>query len=561
MGLLVEAFHPRPRAADRWAPPPQTDGFWYTSDPAGYIAETVGTGIALSAETILRCSTVLAAVRFRGDSWAMCPPSTYQKTATGRLEMPEHYSQRVLRRPNLWQTGNRWRHVNGVWMALWGNAYNEIVAGPRSFADELRPIHPATIRVVDQRADGSLLYQHTAPGQPPRTLGQERVLHFRDLSTDGLEGVAMYRMIRNVVGIALLAEQHASTFLRKGARISGLLVPSAPLGKPERDVLRESVNQEFGGYSNTGTIGVLPHGVDLKELSLSNRDAQFLEISDQVIGMILRFLGVPGVVVGWADKTATYASAEAFFEKGGIKHCVLPILINVEAEEEKALLPDGESLQIKHNLDVLQRANTKDRYESLFRAVGGPWMTRNEARRIEDLNEDSDPEMDRVLTPSNMAPELQREAAGGSANPNEDRAEGGSGGGPLPPRNPESPPDEDEEVARRPAALRARTREQILAELYAHDNAERIVKREIAAVRAKAPKLARDRVGWRAFVLETYGKHAPHVAEVMRISEDEARAYCDGQAAQLLAHGVAALEAWETEIPPRLAALALKGEA
>ena len=237
MGLLAEAFNPRPQASS--SPPPATSDFWYQDPQTGFTVESGSAGIALSAETILNCGTVLAAVRFRGDSWAMCPPSTYRKTATGRQEMPDNYSQRVLRNPNRWMTGNRWRHLMGVWMATWGNGYSEIVGGRTSFADELRPLHPSRVRVGDQRADGGLIYLYRPPKEDERRLGQERVLHFRDISTDGIQGVPMYRLIRNAVSIALLAERHAQTFLKKGARLAGLIGPAGKLDEKQRADLRE----------------------------------------------------------------------------------------------------------------------------------------------------------------------------------------------------------------------------------------------------------------------------------------------------------------------------------
>jgi HK97 family phage portal protein len=540
VGLLTAAFNSRPRAAT----PGASDDFWYTRDLSGYVTANGSSGLALSAESILRCGTVLAAVRFRGDSWAMCPPSTFAKTDRGRKEMPDHYSQKVLRNPNPWQTGNRWRHLNGVWMATWGNAYNEIVGGRRSFAEQLRPMHPSRVTLKDQRADGTLLYEYRRPGQSrPDLLGQERVLHFRDISTDGFSGLEMYRLIRNVVGIALLAEQHASTFLRKGARIAGLLIPNTALKKEDREALRDSVNADFGGASATGTLGVLPHGVDLKELSKSNRDNQQVELTDQMVGIILRFLGVPGVVVGYGEKTATYASAKEFFESGGIKHCVLPILVNVEAEEEKALLPEGAGLQIKHNLDALLRANTKDRYDAYSKALGSaPFLSVNDVRALEDWDEDPDPRHSEIRIPANLTPD--------AGAPPEDEPQAA----PPPARRPPGPEPEDEEARHAAPAPRVDTRLADLARQFAHDNAERVARREKELVAAKAPKLARDATAWRAFVVETYEAHVGYVSKTMRIDEGKAREYCDRQAAALLAGGAAAAEKFE---PAALAALAL----
>lgn len=541
MGILAEAFNPTPRAEY-----PATSDFWYTKDPTGFVTAAGGDGLAISAEGLLRCSTVFAAVRFRGDSFAMCPPSTTLSVKGGTVNDPTHYSQLVLRNPNAWQTGNRWRHLNGVWMALWGNAYNKIISGRASFAEQLHPLHPSICKVIDQRADGTLVYEYTPVGRPMETLGQEQVLHFRDLSTDGISGVDMYRLIRNVVGIALLAEKHATTFLRKGTRISGLIVPSAPLSKEQREELRDSVNSDLGGSSNTGMLGIMPSGVELKPLSLSNRDSQFIEISDSVVGMILRFLSVPGFVIGYqGDKANTYASSKETAQEA-LRHCVLPMLTNIEAEEEKALLRQGDGRQIKHNMDVLLRVNTKDRYEALVRSVGGPFQTVNEARGTEDMNRLDDPRYDEVLTPSNMSGENY-------GTPPPDNT-------PPPARRTSPPGGDEEQAALLPAPVEATSGPPPLLVQYAHDNAARVVKRETAVIAAKAPKFSRDTAGWKAFVLETYAKHVDHVAEVMRISKEQAQAYCDRQSASLLAGGAEAAQAWEKEIPPQLAALALEAE-
>ncbi len=533
------------------------DNFWYTKDLSGYIAQSSG-GVSVNAETMLRCSTVWAAVKFKAVSWAMCPPSTYRKLARARVEEPTHPSQIVLRNPNTWQTGWRWRALMSVWMSTYGNAYNKAIAGPRSFADQLWPMHPSFCRVKDQRSDGSLLYEYRPRQGAQELLGGERVLHFQDLSTDGFSGVAMYQLIRNVVSIALLAERHEEAFLKKGTRVSGLIVPSGALNPEQRKDLKDSINSDFGGAAQTGSLGILPHGVDLKPLSLGARVEQRAELTDQNIGSILRFLGVPGVVVGWqGDKASTYASAKEFFESGGIKHCILPILTNVEAEEDKFLLQVGDGLYIRHNLDVLSRANLTDRYNAYSKALGGaPFLTVNDVRTTEDYELDPDPRHDEIRIPTNLLP-----PAGA---PEDD---------PLPEPTPDPQPHDDGGQANEakrtglsvPVAAAEVDAPTItiynpaleLAKKYAHDNGARVARREVEAIAAKASKHSKDRAGWKAFVLEAYAKHAAYVAEVMHVPLADARAYCDSQAAALVAGGAAAAEAWETDIPPRLAALAL----
>ncbi len=502
------------------------DDRWYMS--GGLIPDE--TGIALGPETIFRCGTVLAAVRFLADATAMCPPNVIERRGERRIPRPEHYAERVLRNPNAWQTGYRWRHARMVWVATYGKACYRIVGGARSPFEELRPIHPAAIKVLRQAPDGTLIYEERLTDGRTQLLDQGEVLHFRGISFDGIEGAPMYALIRNVVQIALLAERHQGQFLKKGSRLAGLLLPKHPIKPEQSQQLKESFQASFGGAENTGTAAVLPFEVDFKPMAATNRDSQLVELSDSHVGAILRFLGVPGVVVGWmGDKTSTYASAEAFFEKGGIKHSVMPYVTNFEDEEEKALLPAGSLLQIKHNLDVLLRANTKDRYDALFKASGRPWMTPNEVRAIEDMNPDPDPESDKIGRPANMEGALPCEPPPPEPEP-----------GPRPPR---PAPAEDSR-----------------AERYANLLAGRVVRRELAALRdtRTRAKFARDPEGWRAWLATYYDKHAEYVVEALTLDDNLARGYAASQRDAVLAGGVKATEDWIETVVPRLAAMMLE---
>lgn len=528
--LLSQALNPRAEAT--WSP---LDDRWYTSD----ITTMGDAGVAVSGETILRCSTVLAAVRWKAEAFASTVPYVREDLGNGRKkDTPDHYAQVLLLNPNTWQTWFEWAHLQGLRLTIWGNSPNIIRDGKARM--ELWPTNPWTFRLVGQRSDGGLTYEYTDERGEKKTVQQEKVLHFRGLSTDGMMGSPTYQLIRNAVSIALAAERHQGTFLRKGSRLSGLLVPAAPLNKEQGKELRESVNVDLGGSSNTGTFGILPHGVDLKPITVNHREGQFAELADRQVGEVLRAIGVPGVVVGWmGDKTSTYASAEAFFEKGGIRHCLLPFCKNLQARAEKALLPDGDRHYIRFDFTELEQINTKDRFEANLKAAGGPWMSRNEIRGSEDFNPDPDPAMDKVLVPSNMPPAGEEPAT-------EDRTP------PPPGAAPAQKPAPDEEARQKLAA-------------FAAHNAGEIVRREVSSVmggsgRGAAERFAKDAEGWRAWVAKYYEEHVALVARKMQMSESLAREYCDAQAAELLAGGAKVVEGWEETVPARLAALALRKE-
>lgn len=386
-------YVPAPASASvTWQGTSPTDPFWYES-----VMSASDTGVYISADRIFQCGTVLAAVRFLAQSVAMCTPQVFRKTADGREPAPDHYLEAALRRPCAWMTGYRWRAQQMTWAATYGNAYCRLVSMGNP-VDELRPLHPQRVRVTDQLEDGRIAYEYQPPQGRPVPYMQDQLVHFRGLSSDGIEGMSMYRMISQAVGIALAAEKHAAVFLRKGVRPSGILSAPGVLQKDVRERLDSTMSKAHAGADNVGKTMLLEAGITYTSVSMDHEAAQFIENRDFQVGDILRFLGVPGVVVGYADKTATYASAKEFFESGGIKHCILPWLMNLEAEINDACIAPGDPHFVRFNLDVLMRASLRDRYDAHSKAVGRPWMTANEVRKIEDLPPDDDPASDQIAT-------------------------------------------------------------------------------------------------------------------------------------------------------------------
>lgn len=602
--MAAAAFRPSVRAAS----PGPTDDFWYR-DVSGYVIES-GVGMGLSADTIFRAGVVLAAVNWKANVAAVCPPQVMLRTATGRRAAPDHPAQRVLRNPNEGMTGYEWAHLNVVWRSTWGNAYNRIVPGRSYFAEQLIPLHPSRVRVVDQKADGSRVYEYRPARGPAEVLSQSEVHHYFGISLDGTSGAPIYQLIRNCVGIALLAQRHVGTQLRKGTRLAGILAPTTPTTPEQQDDLVTSWNSTFGGGDASGTVGLLPHGVEFKPISMDNQKSMLVDLMNHHIEEALRFLEVPGVAIGYqGDKTATHAAAETFFQDGAIRSCILPLITSMELREGKALLPAGDQHYIKRNLDVLDRANSTKRIAALVASCGGPFLTVNEVREVEDWDPDPNHDADEIRQPLNSPPggadpdmpatTKPKAPAKPAPDPEDDPAPdagsvnlspvavrvSGSGdptaiaaavtealkasGGELarPPRLGFEAAQvarlEEAERDAETAALRSRARE--LADALA----ARVISKEVRAIRGALVRTTRGKTEatilaaggepWARWVSEFYEDHAGYVAEVLRIDAGPARQYADEQAAALLAGGVGVVETWETTVTPRLAALALEG--
>jgi len=501
----------------------QYDERWF-SDGLGM---GLGESVIVGPRTMFLCDVVLGAIRFIADAFAVCPPQVFRKTMNdGREAQSFHRVQRTLRNPNAWQTGFEWRQLQQVHLNTYGNSYNRIFDNGSTPA-ELWPIDPWRIKVEDQLSDGRLVYSYRPKVGAPERLTQDSVLHFKNLSFDGFSGMETWALIRNAVSIALAVQRHELTFMKKGLRVAGVLVPDGPPADGQAAKVKQSWDQAYGGSEQTGSVAVLPYGFKFQPLASDNEKGQVIELGNAQVESILRSLGVPGVVVGYqGDKSSTYASADAFFEKGGIKHCIFPRVVSFEQREEKELLNEAEAdYFIKHNLDVLTRPSTKDTFDILVKARGGPIMSLNEARRIIDLN--PDPDGDEVLKPSNMT---------------------GDQGQPEPVPAPEPP-----------AVPRRRAMEFLpepSAAQFISDAAARVVRRELTAIKDRAPQAGRDPAAWKEWVRAYYGRHAAHVADVMHIEEAAAEEYAAAQRDALLERGLIAAQDWDGEAAGRLVALA-----
>lgn len=611
--FLARAIAPQRFGADvTWSP---LDSRWFTEN-LGLSGSGADGGVAVGPETIYLCDVVLAAVRFKAESCALCTPQAFRKLAGDDVQRePENPAEQLLRDPNEWMTEFQFTRWIVMMLTTWGEGYGRIVSrddiirelrgerwtndriaahlrdrrgdGWTHFAYELRPMHPSRIEPVGQAADKSLIYSHRpvdSKGRslPTEILSQAQVLHYRDLSVDTFAGMKTWTLIRNMVGVALAAERHTSTWLRKGTMIAGILSTDAVA---EEDLVKRTVaswNSAFGGSDNSGSVAMVGNGLKFTPMAADHAKAQFLELQEHQVGKILRALGVPGVCIGWqGDKASTYASVEAFF-KNARKTCIGVTTTNMEQTEEKALLPRRSSAFLERNLNVLMRPDTVERIKALVAACGGAYLTQNEARRIDNYNRHPDPSADRIAPPPNMtAPPPDSSGTGDPADeapppapakrkpapaddpPADARLLSGAGDDTLSPalkailRLTAAPP-----TATEPIATAAWRRARELAELAAID----LVRRETGAIlgrsggeKGAALRLASDPAAWTEWADTFYRGHAARVAQRLGCSPEAAEAYAAEQRRSLLEHGVSVVAGWESSAPPRLVELALAG--
>lgn len=116
--------------------PAPWDDFWYS--PVGM---QTSTGIRVTAETAKQISAVYSCVGKISKTIGMLPLKIYSdRPDGGKQTARQHPLFDVLyARPNSLQTAFEWRQMMQSHLELRGNAYSEILPGPRGAIDQLLP--------------------------------------------------------------------------------------------------------------------------------------------------------------------------------------------------------------------------------------------------------------------------------------------------------------------------------------------------------------------------------------------------------------------------------------
>ena len=354
---------------------------------------------ALSVSTIYRAIDVIAA------TIAMVPLVVYRREDDdSREKARDHPAWPLLHnKPAPWITSNRWRHLLITEAILHGNHYCEIMPGPKGIGG-LAPLHPSVTRPVELMEDGSMVYVTRAQNKngfgEERRLHSDMVLHIRGFSLDGRCGLPLSWFARNAIGISLEGEAHGSNFLRNGARFTGILSSDGVMDEAVREKNEEVWNKNQGGSHASGRTPFLSGGIKYQPISANHRESQWIESRKFEVEELLRFIGVPGVLAGHPDKSATYASAEQFFQSF-VTNTIQPWAENIEAELNDSVLVGGDQFYAELLLDSLLRGDLKSRYEAHQRSISSGWKNRNEVRREENYNRGPD-DLDEFLSPMNM---------------------------------------------------------------------------------------------------------------------------------------------------------------
>lgn len=357
-------------------------------------------GVTVNDRTALKVSTVLACVKVIADGCATPALGVFRQNADGTRERAINIPEwRLLnRRPNEWQTSFEWRQLMTAHAVLTGSALSIKVKGLNGRVRELIPVEPGKwdVRKVSRYEVRYRCYDEFGL---IGDFGPEDVFVLNGLQINYAEAHDVIKLARSAIGLAMATERSQEAMHKNGLRPSGLYTVEGNLNEEQHARLTKWISDRLSGPSKAGLPFVLDRSAKWVSTAMTGVDAQHVETRRLQIEEICRIFGVFPIMVGHADKTATFASSEAFFAAHLI-HTLAPWHQAWIQRLDETLLDGAGPLFCEFDTRYLRAGSMKDRavWARTMREMG--IYTGNELR--EEEGKDPLPGLDVPLSPLNM---------------------------------------------------------------------------------------------------------------------------------------------------------------
>lgn len=344
-------------------------------------------GAVVTPNSAMRVAAVFACIRLRSSAVANMPLHIKRRITDGlREDARDHPLWKIFKRkPNRWQTPSQFKKMLEAHLLLRGNAYALIVTS-RNQVIELVPLDPDRVE-VKQLDDLSIVYEYAKKGGRKTTLTQAEVFHLVGLTLDGVRGVSAITYARETIGLSLAMEDHGAKTFRNGARPSNVLSHPNKLGPAGMDTLRASLDAYRSGGESEGKTLILEEGMEVKQISMTAEDAQWIESRKFSRTDIAMFFGVPPHMIGDTEKSTSWGSGIEQQSIGFVTYTLEESLTTWEETINRDLVNDGETeIYARFNRASLVRGDIKARFEAYQIGRQIKVLSANDVRKLEDMN-------------------------------------------------------------------------------------------------------------------------------------------------------------------------------
>ena len=197
---------------------------------------------------------------------------------------------------------------------------------------------------------------------------------------DGFTGLSPIRMMAEQIGTGIATQRHNAKIFENGTRLSGILSTEDTLDNESIERIVESWQGAYGGTDNAGKVAVLEGGLKYTNITMTNQDAQLLEMLCFSREQISAAFRVPVHMLN--DTTAQTMNNVEQNNLQFLKTSLMPTIIKLENAFNK-LLPDN--MEVKFDTKSFVRGDIKTQAEVAEVLIKNRIMSHEESRIMFEL--------------------------------------------------------------------------------------------------------------------------------------------------------------------------------
>jgi HK97 family phage portal protein len=314
-----------------------------------------------------------------------------KRESMDRQELEGHPLHELLKQPNPMQGQAAFFEAMAAFYMLSGNSYIECVGPTEKTVNELWPIRPDQMRVVPGAYGMPKAYVLKAGtsekvwAMDPVT-GEGPILHMKTFHpTDIWYGMSpIEAAVYSVDQHNFASEWNLSLLQNMGAPSGAIQIkqdsmnPMAALTEPQRENLKEQIQQNIAGRSNAARVMILEGGMEWKAMGFSPKDMDWIQGRNTSARDIALAFGVPPLLLNIpGDSTfSNYKEARLSF----YEDTLIPLMSFFRDELNKWLTPKfGENVELDYDADQIPALQDK-RAERFTTISSAGFLTVNEKR-------------------------------------------------------------------------------------------------------------------------------------------------------------------------------------
>jgi len=246
---------------------------------------------------------------------AMVPLRLYQVTGQGesqrKVELYKHPMLDVLRKPNPFMT--RFELFEGTlsYLEINGNAFWVYEKDRLGRIAEVWLANPKNMRIVPSKKKFIAGYVYVTDNNKQIPLDVNEVLHFKYFNPlDDYWGMSPIQAAELAIITDVYSAKFNKDFFKNGALLSGVLETDRFLSETAFKRIRQQIAERYQGVGNAHRMMILQEGLKYKELTMNQKDMDFLKQRKFNREEIFSIFGVPPAKVGIMED-ADFRNAEA----------------------------------------------------------------------------------------------------------------------------------------------------------------------------------------------------------------------------------------------------------